>query len=323
MARALSFLHAGGAPFLITGHVRPDGDALGSALALGRLLNQQGIAATVSANPDELGIPGFLEGCEEMVAPEQAAMAPWRSLIALDCGVIERLPEKLQPLARSLPTLNIDHHRTNSRFGAVNWITEQAGSTGEMIWRLSRRARWSLDRPSAEALWVAVITDTGRFAYEQTRPSTMICGADLLRHGVRTSMINDLIYGTFPRHVMALKRRAFDSLAFWRDGEVALVALSQRDFEDAGCIKSDAEDIIEIPRSVRGSRVALFFYESRGSEKLTRVSIRARAPLDATELAARFGGGGHARAAGCNLPGNLADAMPLMRQAVDAWMTQP
>ena len=221
MARALAFLQAGG-PFVITGHVRPDGDALGSALALGRLLVQQGLAATVSADPSELGTPAFLDGCDEIVPPDRVADG-CRALITVDCGSLERLPDKIRPLAGRVPTLNIDHHRTNSRFGSVNWIEERASSTGELVWRLSRRAGWPLDRAIAEALWVALITDTGRFAYDQTRPATLVCGADLVRHGVRTSLINDRIYATFPRRVMELKRRAFNSLTLWREGEVAAV----------------------------------------------------------------------------------------------------
>lgn len=320
MARALVFLRTGG-PFIITGHVRPDGDALGSALALGRLLGQQGVQATVSAEPSEIGSPGFLEGCEAIIPPATAAANPCRALITLDCGVIERLPEALQPLVGRIPILNIDHHRTNSSFGTVNWIEERASSTGELIWRLSRRAGWALDRATAEALWVAVITDTGRFAYDQTRPATLVCGADLVRHGVRTSMINDRIYGAFSRRVLELKRRAFNSLTVWRNDEVAAVSLTRRDFDETGCTKADAEDIIEIPRALAGSRVALFFYEAGGQENVTRLSIRTREPIDATLLAGRFGGGGHARAAGCNVPAPMPEAMALTRQAVDAWLS--
>jgi phosphoesterase RecJ-like protein len=322
MARALVFLRAGG-PFVVTGHVRPDGDALGSALALGRLLQRQGIPAVVSAEPAELGSPAFLEGCEAIVPPAVAAAGPCGALVTVDCGAVERLPEPLQPLVKRVPSLNIDHHRTNSRFAAVNWIEERASSTGELIWRLSRRAGWPLDRATAEALWVAVVTDTGRFAYDQTRPATLMCAADLVRHSVRTSLINDRIYGAFSRRVLELKRRAFNSLAVWRDGEVATVALTRRDFEETGCTKADAEDVIEIPRSLAGSSVALFFYEAGGSDDVTRVSIRTRAPLDATLLAGRYGGGGHARAAGCNVPAPLPAAMALVQQAVDAWLDQP
>jgi phosphoesterase RecJ-like protein len=321
MARALAFLRTGG-PFVITGHVRPDGDALGSALALGRLLQQQGVPAVVSAEPGEVGSPGFLEGCEAILPPATAAAGSCGALVALDCGALERLPEALQPLAGRVPVLNIDHHRTNSRFGAVNWIEERASSTGELIWRLSRRAGWPLDRAIAEALWVAVITDTGRFAYDSTRPATLVCGADLVRHGARTAMINDRIYGAFAHRVLELKRRAFNSLAVWRNGEVAVVSLTRRDFDETGCTKADAEDIIEIPRSLSDSRVALFFYEAGGQEHVTRLSIRTRPPLDATLLAGRYGGGGHARAAGCNVPAALPQATARVQQAVDEWIDQ-
>lgn len=307
------------APLVVTGHVRPDGDALGSALALARLLNLQGIEAVASAYPDELGAPGFLEGSELIVPPSVAAVN-CRALVAVDCGSVDRLPESFQPLVGKVPVLNIDHHRTNSRFGAVNWIEDRASSTGELIWRLSRRAGWHLDRAVAEALWVALITDTGRFAYDQTRPRTLICAAALLRHGVRTAMINDRIYGTFPRRVMEIKRRAYNALTFWREGEVALVTLSYADFVAAGCTKADAEDVIEIPRALEGSRVAFFFYETEPDSRFTRVSIRTRAPLDATVLASQFGGGGHDRAAGCNISQPLQQAVATMREAVNEWL---
>ncbi len=315
MARLLTFLQTPGLK-LLTGHMRPDGDALGAAIGLARCLIAQGQQAMVAAEPADLGLVRFLEGSESVVVPAAAATLDVACVISLDCGTVQRIPEALQPLLARLPVANIDHHRTNTRFGQVNWIDAQAGSTSEMIWRLTRHAKWPLDRAGAEALWVGVVTDTGRFAYDQTSPRTLRCGADLLRYGVRTAWINDRLYGTFDRKVLELKRRAFQTLEYWGDGRAAAITLTREEFAAAGCTKADAEDIIEIPRSLRNSVMALFFYQS-GEEQVTRLSIRTREPLDATQLALRFGGGGHARAAGCTIHAPLDVAKAQVRKLVE------
>ena len=318
MARVLTFLQSPGLK-LLTGHTRPDGDAFGAAMALARCLVAHGHQAIVAAEPSEIGVVGFLEGSDTVIPPAAAAAMNVTSIISLDCGTVQRLPDALQPLLTRLPVANIDHHRTNTRFGQVNWIDAQAGSTSEMVWRLTRHAKWTLDRPGAEALWVGVVTDTGRFAYDQTSPRTLRCGADLLRYGVRTSWINDRLYGRFDQRVLELKRRAYQTLEFWFESRVAAITLTREDFAAAGCTKTDAEDIIEIPRSLRNSVVALFFYQS-GEEQVTRLSIRTREPLDATHLALRYGGGGHARAAGCTIHAPLEVAKAQVKQQVEEWL---
>ncbi len=309
---------------LVTGHVRPDGDSLGCMIALAHLLNRNGIKAVATAERKGLGGPGFLAGVEKLVAPEVAAKKRFDLLISVDCGAFDRLPEAIQPLAAKLTVINIDHHRTNTLFGTLNWIESKVSSAGEMIWRLARKAGWQLDAVAAEALWVAVITDTGRFAYDQTTPATLRCGADLLRYGVRTAIINDKLYCSFSRTNVELKRRAFRTLSVTDNNTVAAVTLTGQDFEETDGTKADAEDVIEIPRSLIGNRVALFFYGDEDDNAETRVSIRTRAPLDATVLAKQFGGGGHARAAGCTIHEPLSQAKRTFKKAVTDWLeTQP
>jgi phosphoesterase RecJ-like protein len=309
---------------LITGHVRADGDSLGSMIALAHLLNRAGIKAVATADRKGLGGPGFLAGVEKLIAPEKAAKKRFDLLISVDCGAFDRLPEPIQPLVSKLTVINIDHHRTNTLFGTHNWIEPRMSSAGEMVWRLARKAGWQLDAVAAEALWVSVITDTGRFAYDQTTPATLRCGADLLRYGVRTAIINDKLYCSFSRISVELKRRAFRTLTVSDNNEIASVTLTGQDFEETGGTKADVEDVIEIPRSLIGNRVALFFYGNEDDSAETRVSIRTRAPLDATVLAKQFGGGGHARAAGCTVPEPLSQAKKTIRKAVADWLeSQP
>lgn len=306
---------------LLTGHVRPDGDSLGSIIALAHLLKRAGLKAVAAADNKTLGGPSFLAGTEKLVHPDDIVNRRFDLIVSTDCGSFERLPEPVQAIAaKKIPLVNIDHHCTNTLFGDINWIGLRASSTGEMIWQLARQAGWPLDRVAAEALWVALITDTGRFAYEQTTPATMRCGADLLRHGVRTAFINDKLYCSFSRTSVELKRRAYRTLTISENNEVATVTLTGRDFEETGGTKADAEDVIEIPRGLVGNRIALFFYGNEEDQGETRVSVRTRPPLDATWLSSQFGGGGHDRAAGFTLQEPLSQAKKTVNSLVAAWL---
>lgn len=306
---------------LVSGHVRPDGDSTGCMIALAHLLNRAGLKAVATADIKNLGAPAFLEGTKKLLPYSEIEKRRFDLIVATDCGSFARLPEPVQAVAeKNVPIVNIDHHRTNTYFGSLNWINARASSTGEMIWRMARKAGWQLDQTAAEALWVAVITDTGRFAYDQTTPATMRCAADLLRHGVRTAFINDRLYCSFSRTAVELKRRAYRTLTISENNEIASVTLTGKDFEETGGTKADAEDVIEIPRSLVGNRVALFFYGNEEDKGETRVSVRTRPPLDATWLAKRFGGGGHERASGFTLQEPLPQAKRNVNSVVAEWL---
>ena len=301
---------------LISGHLSPDGDALGSMLALARLLNNAGKQAFAAADLNSLGKPGFLDGVEDMIAVRKLKRQRFDLFIAVDCATFERMPPEVRPVAEKLPIICIDHHHTNTAFGDVSILDSEASSTGELIWRFAKWNEWKLDRASAEALWVAMVTDSGRFAYDSTKPGTLRAAGDLLKHGVRTSYINDIIYGEFTRKAIELKRIAWRSLHIWKNRKVAEVTLTRDDFRSVRGTKADAEDIIEIPRSVAKNEIALFFYQIPDRTKETRCSIRTRGDWDATAIAGRFGGGGHLKAAGCTIKSPLASAKRKMRAAV-------
>lgn len=307
---------------LIGCHVGPDGDALGSVLALSHSLQLLGKNAVgVFDSLDHLGAPGVLEGIKSLKTATQAKKQRYDLFISLDCGAFNRLPSSIQEIAKQIPyCINIDHHFTNPYFGDQNFVKATASSTGELIWKILKLAKWPIDRITAEALWTAIITDTGRYAYDSTSPATMLCGADLLRYGVRTAWLNDRIYCSFPPPAIELKRRAFKTLDFTPDRKIAWISLLQKDFQEAGGSKADAEDAIEIPRSIENNQIALFFYSDLKKEDLTHVSIRTRAPLDASGLAACFGGGGHMRAAGCTISQPLNEAKKVFFKTLKTWL---
>ena len=303
---------------LISGHLSPDGDSLGSMIALARLLKNAGYEAFATADLNALGKPGFLDDVEALIPIRKLKRQKKFDLfIAVDCASFERMPPEVRPVAEKLPKICVDHHVTNDgAFADVSIVDSSASSTGELIWRIAKWNEWKLDRVVAEALWVALITDSGRFAYDSTQPGTLRAAGDLLKYGVRTSLINDIIYGTFSRKAIELKRIAWRSLHIWKNRKVAEVTLTRDDFRSVRGTKADAEDIIEIPRSVVRNEIALFFYQIPDRTKETRCSIRTRGDWDATVLAGKFGGGGHVKAAGCTIKAPLGSAKRQMRAAV-------
>jgi len=310
-------LIASSSRILISGHLSPDGDSLGSMIALARMLTAVGHPAFATADTNALGKPGFLEGVGDIIPVRKLKRQKFDLFIAVDCASFSRMPPEVRPVAEKLPKICIDHHVTNDgSFGDAQIVDPEASSAGELVWRFAKWMEWKLDRAVAEALWVAMITDSGRFAYDSTKPGTLRAAGDLLKHGVRTAYINDIIYGTFSRKAIELKRIAWRSLHIWKNRRVAEVSLTRDDFRAVRGTKADAEDVIEIPRSVARNEIALFFYQIPDRTKETRCSIRTRDDWDATELAARFGGGGHRKAAGCTIKAPMGAAKRMMRAAV-------
>lgn len=302
---------------LISGHLSPDGDSLGAMIALSRLLNSAGYNAFAAADLNALGKLKILDGVNDIIPLRKLKRQKFDLFIAVDCGDISRLPPEIRPFAEKLPRICIDHHVTNDgSFGVASILDAEASSAGELVWRFAKWMEWKLDKISAEALWVAMVTDTGRFAYDATRPGTLRAAGDLLKYGVRTAYFNDVIYGTFSQKSIDLKRIAWRSLHIWKNRKVAEVTLTRDDFRSVRGTKADAEDIIEIPRSVARNEVALFFYQIPDRTKEVRCSIRTRGDLDATELAKKFGGGGHRKAAGCTIVGTMNVAKRKVRSAV-------
>lgn len=312
--------------FVLTAHEKPDGDALGAVLGLLRILRDRGceaVAAGLAPVPRRYG-PFIRAG--ECISAEAAGAALERDydcVLALDAGTAERCPAFVAQARGRLPVLNIDHHGSNTRFGDLNWIDPSASSVGEMVFRLADTAGWTVSREAAEVLWIALVTDTGRFAYENTTPEALRVGAELVARGVATASIDRQVYQSFTVRELALQGQAMQRLELHEDGQVAVVGLSREDFARAGSGPEDAEDVANIPRSVGGVKIGAFLYEvekplAAGQPPVvqTKISLRCVEPYDGAAFCKAFGGGGHARAAGCTLPVRLADARAQFLDAV-------
>jgi phosphoesterase RecJ-like protein len=290
---------------VITAHQRPDGDAVGAALALRRILADCGIRARVVfeetlpyryqflADPGEVEIaaPGWLGSAE--------------ALICLDCGAFDRLGEFSAEAFKLVQTINIDHHGSNTLYGDINWVDPHASSVGEMIYRLAKSSGYAVSKKAAEAIWVAIVTDTGKFAYENTTADTLRTGAELVELGVSPAAIEAEVFQSVSLKELKVNERAIHNLELLKNGKVGVVTMSRADFAEIGCGPEYCQDVVNLARNIRGVEIALFFYQLPDGQ--IKASVRAADPYDAVELCATFGGGGHKRAAGCSLDGNIED----------------
>lgn len=288
----------------ITAHIRPDGDAIGACLGLHRILRDIGVKSIVA----DLGpVPEryrFMIKTDECTNSDNLDFSSIDLLVALDSGAIDRCPEFVAQQKDKTTLLNIDHHLSNTNFGNLNFVDTKASSVGEIICGIAMHAGFTIAQDAAEALWVSIVTDTGRFSYSNTTPATMLAAAELLKTGIGVADINHAIYNSVQPRQLKLQGRAIENLSVHENGKLALTAISHSDFNELGCTSADTEEIVNIPRSISGVQVAVFLYEI-GDKNETKVSLRTAEPYDAAALCRTLGGGGHARAAGCSLPGNI------------------
>lgn len=324
--QAAKALIDGAKRIVISGHLSPDGDTIGSAIAMARLLTSIGKEAYATADLNSIGKLGFMKGVKDLVPVRKIRhqRKKFDLFVCVDCRAIDRLPSEIRSTVEGLPTLVIDHHDgATGSFGQADISDPSASSAGEIVWRFAKWNGWELDDVVAEALWVSIVTDTGRFAYEKCSPETLMVAADILRHNVRKELINDIIYNRFSNKAMQLKRLAWKSLHIWRSGRVAEVTLTRDDFRSVRGVKADAEDAVEIPRLCQRNEVAVYFYQIPDRTKEIRCSIRTRGNWNAAELAAKFGGGGHLKAAGCTIKTSMGAAKRMMRAAIKEMMKCP
>lgn len=303
---------------VIVSHEKPDGDAFGSALALAGFLRAAGRPA-VAVGLEPVGDAyRFLRGLRDALSAEAYRPAEGDLVAICDCGAPDRIPGPLREAAARLPSVCIDHHKTNTGFKGLAYLDPAASSTAELIWRLACAAGWPMEPPTAEALWVGLVTDTGRFAYDCTSPATLECAADVLRRGsVDSAGINEELFGNISVARLQLQQRALASFERAAEGRIAVISLAAEDYAACAADARDSENFVDIARSIRGVDLAAFLYAGAEGRE-SRLSLRTRAPFDAAGFCRALGGGGHARAAGATLPLPIPEARrEVLRRLVD------
>jgi phosphoesterase RecJ-like protein len=288
--------------FLVTSHEAPDGDALGSMLAMTLVLGQQGKDAVMFLG-GLAPLPGeyrFLELSERGLRRERPTDAAERVLVAVDCATASRVGGEPGLVEKAPFTVNIDHHHDNPRFGDVNLVVAGASSTGEVLADVFRELGVELTPDIAEALYIALVTDTGRFQYANTTPKTLRLAADLVEAGADVHRVFQGVYENVQFAKLKLLARALDRARVFEGGEVVVSHLLRGDFEAVGATEPYSEGIIDVLRSVEGSVVSALIREPpRDGSPARKVSLRSSMDeVDVSAIARKSGGGGHREAAG-------------------------
>ena len=286
--------------FLLTTHEGPDGDALGSLLATHKLLQQLGKDSVMFLAAKEFPLPveyRFL--ALEEVFHEPPVDVVDRVLVFLDCGNIDRMPVDF--LRRDdAKILNLDHHHDNTRFGTLNLVDTDASCTAEILFRLAKLLGAEITPEIATALYVALVTDTGRFMYENTSADAHRMAADLIEAGVDVHDIYRRLYERVPLEKLHLVARAVQRIQRLDDCKLAVTYISADDYIETGSNEALTEGIIDHVRALEGTEVAAMIRDKTdGGSRARKVSLRsATGTVDVSAIAQRYGGGGHPRAAG-------------------------
>jgi bifunctional oligoribonuclease and PAP phosphatase NrnA len=312
----------GSEKLIVVSHENPDGDALGSLLAMQEILAALGKDCVMFIDSNEFPLPHEyrffpLSGLVS-VPPHDLDE---RTIVFLDCGNLERNPAE----AFKLPAahiLNIDHHHDNTRFGTVNLVLPDASCTAEIVWDLMHGLDLAPTVTIAEALYVGLITDTGRFMYENTGPRAHVMAAELIEAGVDVHEIYRRVYEGVPYGKLALLARGLANVQRYDDGRLTVTALSATDFSESGAEESYSEGVIDHLRAVQGTAVAALVRDRIGDTdgdgtSRRKVSLRASDErVDVSRIARAQGGGGHRQAAGFSTALEWEEIVAFLRDEV-------
>ncbi|MBV8199664.1 MAG: bifunctional oligoribonuclease/PAP phosphatase NrnA [Acidobacteria bacterium] len=283
--------------FLLTSHVNPDGDAIGSELGLARLLRRLGKGAVVWNRDETPAIYRPMPGSDRVHAgaePPAGFPEKFDSIVILECPSPDRTG--LEQHLGALPVINIDHHLNNQHYGAVNWVDSAAPAVGEMVFRLAQALKVALEPEIASSLYLTLVPDTGGFRHANATPAAFEAAAALVREGAQPEQVGHWLYESQPVGVMRLLGEMLRTLAVHHGGRIATVRLDPEMFERAGAGAGDSEGLIDYPRSIAGvEAVAVVRRLADGTHK---VSLRSHGDVDVEKIARHHGGGGHRNAAG-------------------------
>jgi len=299
--------------FLLTAHVNPDGDAIGSMIGLGHLLTRMGKEFTFY-NPS--GLPerfAWLNTQEKIHSKLPQKEFEW--IVVLDCGDGNRLGEDLE--AKLLPEkiINIDHHYGNPEFGNQNWIEPERSSVGEMIALLAKDLGMELNSDLGESLYLAMVTDTGSFTYSNTGQETFYLAAEILRAGLDLDNFNSHLFQQWSLNKVHLHGLAMQNTALYSQGRIGMIKISTELMERTHTSSEDCEGVVNYTRCIKGVKVAVSLREE--AKENIKMSLRSWGEVDVNAIAHSLGGGGHRNAAGATFHLPLQEAESLVLQTID------
>jgi phosphoesterase RecJ-like protein len=302
--------------FVVVTHENPDGDALGSLLATTVALRQFG-KDVVMFMPASTSVPQEYRFMQlDGLVRELPDDVGDRVLVAVDCAKADRIGPDLSAVERTKLVIDIDHHHDNTRFGSVNLIVSDASSTGEVLRDVFAELGVKITPEIAEPLYIALVTDTGRFQYTNTTPKALRLAAELVEAGADAHEVFQQVYESVQFAKLKLLARALDRARVLEGGRIVVSHLVRTDFADVGAVEGYSEGIIDYLRAVEGAELAVLIREPpRDDGPVRRVSLRASVDeLDVSAIARHFGGGGHRQAAGFSSEKSIDEITELVRQ---------
>lgn len=284
--------------FVLTAHISPDGDSLGSMLALYEFLVRQGKQVVVVLDDTIPDVFRMLPCWDVIRSVDELGKLKPDLAIILDASTMDRIGRVSEIV--DAPTLNIDHHVSNQGFTDYRLLDSEAAATGEIVYRLLAEAKTPITKDMATNLYTAIATDCGFFRYANTRPGTMRIAAELLTYGVEPNTIAEALE-QISLDTMRLTARVLQTMEFFADGKVAVIVVTRDMLEH----DESTDELINYPRKVEGVDVAVMLKQK--DESSVKISMRSKG-VDVSRIAMQFGGGGHARAAGCSIEGSIDEA---------------
>lgn len=306
---------AGGRRFIIVSHQNPDGDAIGSSLALASGLTALGKRCDV-VNAD--GVPAnlvWLPLAEKVhLLPEQDTA--YDAVILLDCGSAERTGLGDHVLALGNEVVNIDHHPGNGEFGTVNLVDPSACATAELVYEVLLALSAPIGYSAASAIYTAILTDTGSFRFSNTNPKAFEIASRMVARGVDPAWVSQMVYDQQPAGRLRLLSRVLETLDLSPRDKAASVIVTQEMFRETHTGTEDVEGFVNFARSICGVEVGILLREERPGR--FRIALRSKGRVDVSKIARELGGGGHRNAAGASADGDLAELRRLIYERVEA-----
>lgn len=295
---------------LIASHAEPDGDCLGSLVALGLALNDMDKTITMF-NPSPIpAVYRFLPGVERIVTQIKDATA-YDMAIILDCGDIARVGENSSVIDRLPLVVNIDHHVSNTRFGHFQLIDTDACATAEIVYRLIEALEIPFDKAIATSIYLGILTDTGSFRFSNTNPAAFAISKAMTDIGVEPHAVAQHVFGTYSLGRIKLLNMALNSIEISGNGKLSLMTISRNMLNVTGTSTEDIDGLINYARRIEDVKMAALIHEIKnGAGKFTNmnryhVSLRSDNTVDVAKIAGKFGGGGHTNAAGFQIESTL------------------
>jgi phosphoesterase RecJ-like protein len=303
-----------GKRFLITSHIDPDGDALGSVFSLYWVLKSLGKDPCVYLKDHVPYRYDFLPGPPELFheLPEES----FDAVFVLDCGDLFRIGDGSDRIKNMGTVISIDHHETNEAFGAINIVERSASSTAEVLYGLYKSMEIDFTYNIAVNVYTAVFTDTGSLRYENAAPAAFIICEKMVEAGVKPAHVSQMVYESHPKERFLLLGEVFRTLRTFDGDRIAMAHVTEEMFRETGTTSEYTDGFSEEFRKIRGVEVSVFIRQT--GRKRYKISMRSKGTIDVAQVCGLFGGGGHKNAAGCTIEGDLMEVEEQLKKAFSA-----